>query len=151
MKPSSEVFLRQRPGCTAVRVTPRKLHGAVSKQCFQNCFALCNAKPQRYTLRSGWLVGDDLGALGTIFIPHYWVFNSKTDKHLDPTPRAPGDVQDYEYLLDMDILRQITPAHVLPVPLRLNADQRFEAIVPQGVGPVLESMDIAYLFTLHDA
>ena len=110
--------------------------------------ALCLAKPQRYTLRSGWLVGPDLKHLGTVFIPHYWVFNEKTSRHLDPTPRATDDSQAYDYLQDMDILLQATAEHPLPVPVRLNGLGDLEALVRGDTWQALQVLSIDMLFKL---
>ena len=103
--------------------------------------ALCLAKTQRYTLRSGWLVGPDLKHLGTVFIPHYWVFNEKTHRHLDPTPRAEGDLMSYQYLLDMDLLTHARAEHPLPTPIRLNLVGDFEAFVHGEHWQALEALE----------
>ena len=131
MKQAIARFCGVRPGCTLVKVSPLKRLSARANQCFENAMALCLAKPQRYTLRSGWLVGPDLSHLGTAFIPHYWVFNEKTGRHLDPTPRAEGDLMSYQYLLDMELLSHASAEQALPAPVRLNLLGDFE-VFTQG-------------------
>jgi len=148
MKQAILRFCGLRPGCTPVQVSPLKRLGARANQCFDNAMALCMAKTTRYTLRSGWLVGPDLKHLGTVFIPHYWVFNEKTGRHLDPTPRAEGDLMSYEYLLDMDLLQHASAEHPLPVPIRLNLLGDFEAFVGGEQWQALESLATQVLFNL---
>jgi hypothetical protein len=141
-------FCGVRPGCTLVRVSPLKQLAARANQCFDNTMTLCLAKPQRYTLRSGWLVGPDLKHLGTVFIPHYWVFNEKTMRHLDPTPRAEGDRMSYQYLLDMDLLAHASAEHPLPPALRLNLVGDFEVFMQSGRWQALENLGTQLLFEL---
>lgn len=141
-------FCDERPGCSLVTVTPSKQLSARANQCFENAMALCLAKPQRYTLRSGWMVGPDLSHLGTAFIPHYWVFNEKTGRHLDPTPRAEGDVMSYQYLLDMDLLRHASAAQALPAPVRLNLLGDFEVFTHSDRWQALETLSTQLLFDL---
>lgn len=141
-------FCGLRPGCTLVSVTPLQRLSARANQCFDNAMALCLAKSQRYTLRSGWLVGPDLKHLGTVFIPHYWVFNEKTLRHLDPTPRAAGDLMHYQYLLDMDLLNHASAEQPLPPPVRLNPVGDFEAFMQDGHWQALETLGTQLLFDL---
>ena len=148
MKQAILRFCGLRPSCTSVSVTPLKRLSARANQCFENAMALCLAKSRRYTLRSGWLVGPDLKHLGTVFIPHYWVFNEKTLRHLDPTPRAPGDLMHYEYLLDMELLNHASADQPLPTPVRLNLVGDFEAFVPGGQWQALETLGTQLLFDL---
>jgi hypothetical protein len=96
MTQAIQTFLRLRPSCKQVLVTAQARLSAHANRCFDNSMAVCLANSHRYTLRSGWLVGPDLKHLGTVFIPHDWVFNEKTLRHLDPTPRADGDLMHYE-------------------------------------------------------
>ena len=151
MKQAILRFCDARPGCTLVRVSPMKRLTARANQCFENAMALCVAKSQRYTLRSGWLVGPDLNHLGAAFIPHYWVFNEKTGRHLDPTPRAEGDLMSYQYLLDMDLLSHASAEQPVPAAVRLNLLGDFE-VFTQGEHWVamerLETLSTQLLFDL---
>ena len=61
MKQAILRFYDARPGCKLVTVSPMKRLTARANQCFDNAMALCLAKSQRYTLRSGWLVGAPFG------------------------------------------------------------------------------------------
>ena len=148
MKQAIQTFLGLRPSCKPVAVGLQPWLSAQANRCFENSMALCLAKSQRYTLRSGWLVGENLKHLGTVFIPHYWVFNEKTLRHLDPTPRALDDHQAYDYLQDMDILLQATAEHPLPVPVRLNALGDFEVLVRGDTWQAMQVLGTEILFQL---
>ena len=148
MTQAIQTFLRLRPSCKQVLVTAQAQLSAHANRCFDNSMALCLANSQRYTLRSGWLAGENMKHLGTVFIPHYWVFNEKTSRHLDPTPRAPDDSQAYDYLQDMEILLQATAEHPLPVPVRLNALGDLEALVRGDTWQALQVLSTDMLFKL---
>jgi hypothetical protein len=83
-----------------------------------------------------------------VFIPHYWVFNEKTLRHLDPTPRASGDLMHYEYLLDMALLNHASAEQPLPAPVRLNLVGDFEAFMQDGQWQALETLGTQLLFEL---
>ena len=150
MKQAISRFCGVRPACTLVSVTPMQQLSARANQCFENAMALCLAKSRRYTLRSGWLVGPDLKHLGTVFIPHYWVFNEKTGHHLDPTPRAEGDLMSYQYLLDMDLLSHASAEQALPAPLRLNLLGDFEVFTQGQRWEAMESLETMSTQLLFD-
>ena len=148
MKQAILRFCDARPGCKLVTVSPMKRLTARANQCFDNAMALCLAKSQRYTLRSGWLVGLDLNHLGAAFIPHYWVFNEKTGRHLDPTPRADGDLMSYQYLLDMDLLSHASAEQPVPAAVRLNLLGDFEVFSLDERWVAVETLSTQLLFDL---
>ena len=100
------------------------------------------------TRRSGWLVGPDLNHLGAAFIPHYWVFNEKTGRHLDPTPRADGDLMSYQYLLDMDLLSHASAEQPVPAAVRLNLLGDFEVFSLDERWVAVETLSTQLLFDL---
>ena len=148
MKQAILRFYDARPGCKLVTVSPMKRLTARANQCFDNAMALCLAKSQRYTLRSGWLVGPDLNHLGAAFSPHYWVFNEKTGRHLDPTPRADGDLMSYQYLLDMDLLSHASAEQPVPAAVRLNLLGEFEVFSLDERWVAVETLSTQLLFDL---
>ena len=148
MKQAILRFYDARPGCKLVTVSPMKRLTARANQCFDNAMALCLAKSQRYTLRSGWLVGPDLNHLGAAFIPHYWVFNEKTGRHLDPTPRTDGDLMSYQYLLDMNLLSHASAEQPVPAAVRLNLLGDFEVFSLDERWVAVETLSTQLLFDL---
>jgi hypothetical protein len=103
MKKATREFLKARSGTFLVQVTKVNFAGALPNFCGVNASNFCKTDP-KYSLVSGWMVGDDCGQNGTALIAHYFVLDNSTSKYYDPTPSHPADNQTYEYVVDMDIL-----------------------------------------------
>ena len=103
MKKATSEFLNARSGTSLVQVTKVNFAGALPNFCGVNAHNFCNTDP-KYSLVSGWMVGDYFGEQGTALIAHYFALDNSTGKYYDPTPSHPQDNQTYEYVVDMDIL-----------------------------------------------
>ncbi|MBU3738071.1 MAG: hypothetical protein FGM55_03850 [Rhodoferax sp.] len=148
MKPASARFLRQRPDCRVVEVARLQVAWAAPNACVGNSALLQAMDPEVWSVQAGWMVGDDFGELGTVFVPHYWVVDTRTGQAADPTPRAAGDHQAYDYLLDPEMLRYASRDHPLPAPFWLDAQGDFVVMVHGGRFERLMALSTAYLYTL---
>ena len=79
--------------------------------------------------------------------PHFWVVNPQR-QHFDVTPRNSNDTQSYEYVSDFNIAQHVTKDVQLPVPLKLNQNGKFAALLNDGSFELIEKIDYEHLFSL---
>jgi hypothetical protein len=145
MKVVTKKFIELRSDCALVDVVKIKQRGAKPNNCFFNSLKL-SSKDKKYRLQSGWLVGDDFGNFGTMFIAHYWVIDTTTNIEYDPTPKNLNDYQIYEYIYDPLIFKKSTPKNYMPFPLRLLPNNQFQIAVGNEVYKDITSIDLDELF-----
>ena len=124
-----------------VKVQRLALDYTKPNECFDNAMKFLDRNDEYY-LRSGWLVGEYWGASGTGIMPHYWVYDAKTQTHYDVTPIE--DKQTYEYILDTNIVDSVSDELkiAIPVSVKLYSDGRLSARV--GVGKYLKLERLVY-------
>ena len=149
MKKATREFLKVRRGASHVVVRRIEYAGTSPNSCYQNACLLADTNADDLIVVCGWLIGDFLGKSGTSIIPHYWVLNEKTLEYFDPTPRPKNDFQKYEYVDDFDIMKFGSTKSILPPPLRLLEDGRFQVMVDVGVFKDLEIVDVQKLYDLN--
>ncbi|MCE7506972.1 hypothetical protein LZG75_12105 [Polynucleobacter sp. IMCC30063] len=131
MKKAVERFLKERKDCQLVEVTLKNYKGGKFGDCWQNTLKYIERDKSRYSEICGWLVGEDYGKSGTIFIAHFWVFDKLKNIHIDITPRAEQDNQTYEYISDSTVIIEMrniyrkTERFSFPPPILLMGDDNF--------------------------
>ena len=125
------ILSRRNEDAKLVKVQSFAFSGAMPNKCFHNCLEFLKANKD-FDLRSGWLVGEYLGANGTAIIPHYWVYERATKSDFDIT--LIDDVQTLEYVLDMKIHETIdlSSGVVIPVSLKMKDDGTLLARMGSG-------------------
>ena len=96
------------------QVKVEQIGGWKPKDCFNNSveFAAKNKERDRYTIVSGWLVGEFIeGANGTPIIQHYWNYDTKKKRYIDVTSNA-GAKQTYCYVVDTDLAAYSQQPHI---------------------------------------
>jgi hypothetical protein len=97
MKEATRVLVNwiNKKSVKAVDVKLLKFDDAKPNYCFKNMNLFLD-NYENWSMHSGWLVSDLLGARGTAIIPHYWVVNADRE-HFDV--RAPFEVvRPYSYV-----------------------------------------------------
>lgn len=152
MKKATRQFLKQRPKAEYVKVTEIEVKGALANHCFENALNYISTNETELTLVCGWMVGDYFGVRGTPIIPHYWVFNVKTNQHFDPTPKPKNNIQTFEYVMDLDILIYGKNDAFIPLSLKLLDNEVWQARNKQGTGYIdLDKVDVRQLYELSCA
>jgi hypothetical protein len=126
---------------TLVKVQRLALDYTKPNECFQNANKFLDRNEEFY-LRSGWLVGEYWGESGTAIMPHYWVYDAKTNSDYDVTPIDDG--QTYEYILDTNIVDSVSDELkiTVPVAVKLYSDGQLSARV--GVGKYVKLNRFVY-------
>jgi hypothetical protein len=152
MKKATRLFLKQRPNAEYVMVEEVKLDGTLNNHCYQNAEKLANTNETDLIIVSGWMVGDYYGERGTPIIAHYWVFNQKTHKYYDQTPKPLNHTQKYDYVEDFDIFKYGSNESYLPLSLRLLSNGKWQARNEQGTDYIdLDEIDVEELYKLRNA
>lgn len=151
MRKATRILLSHRPQSNLVSVIPVDLNGAKLNYCYQNAFALANSNQNDMCVVSGWLVGEFWNEHGTAIIPHYWVYNEKSKKYLDPTPKNPNDFQMYEYVIDIDIFRYARKNTTLPFPMRILEDGKVQVRQANGIFIDISKVDVEELYSMCEA
>ena len=150
MKKATRLFLKQRPDAEYVIVEEVKLDGAITNHCYQNSQKLAETNETDLTIVSGWMVGDYYGVRGTPIVPHYWVFNEKTNLYYDPTPKPENNLQNFDYVKDLDIFRYGSVDAYLPLALKLLSNGKWQARNLLGTGYIdLDKVDVEQLYKLR--
>lgn len=147
MKEATDKLLSLRPTSTHVEVKPKKYKAGKPNLCFQNA-AIYAATRDGYEIVSGWMIGDYVSGFGTILVPHYWLLHESSGEYFDTTPRASGDVQNYEYVVDMEIYRHVTQTSYIPPSVVLRENGAIQARIDMGKFVDLKNIDIPQLFNL---
>ena len=147
MKNATALLLALRPSASVVEVKPKKYKAGKENLCFQNA-AIFAATREGYELVSGWMVGDTEPGFGTILVPHYWVIHITSGEYFDTTPRAAGDDQNYEYVVDMDIYKYVTQTSYIPPAVILREDGSIQARMKTRHYVDLQRIDILELYKL---
>lgn len=147
MKDATEILLSLRPNSEFVQAQPKKYRGAKLNKCFNNA-AFFSANNKEYSIVSGWLVGDNFHQLGTIFVPHYWLIHTPSGNYFDTSPTAIEDIQEYEYVKDMDIFRHVTRTSYVPPPVILKEDGKLQVRLSESQFVDVKCIDIEHLFSL---
>ena len=151
MKKATRELLKARPGANFVLVESFELTDTLANHFYQNAVKLAETNEADLLVVSGWLVGDFMGERGTAIIPHYWVKNDKTKKFYDPTPKQKDDKQNYEYVEDFDIFQYGNRESILPLPLKLNNNGKWQARNALGTGYIdLDKVDVQELYDLRN-
>ena len=150
MKKATRLFLKQRPNAKYVTVEEVKLEAALANHCFQNAEKLAKTNETDLMIVSGWMVGDYYGERGTPIIPHYWVFNEKTNRYCDPTPKPDNNTQNFDYVEDFDIFKYGSKDAYLPLSLKLLSNGKWQARNELGTGYIdLDKVDVEQLYKLR--
>ncbi len=150
MKKATRLFLKQRPNAKYVTVEEVKLEAALANHCFQNAEKLSKTNEADLMIVSGWMVGDYYGERGTPIIPHYWVFNEKTNRYCDPTPKPDNNTQNFDYVEDFDIFKYGSKDAYLPLSLKLLSNGKWQARNELGTGYIdLDKVDVEELYKLR--
>jgi hypothetical protein len=147
MKEATKILLSLRPNSEFVQAQPKKQRGAKLNKCFNNA-ALFSANNKEYSVVSGWLVGDNFHQLGTVFVPHYWLIHTPSGSYFDTSPTAIEDIQDYEYVKDMDIYRYLNRTSYVPPPVILREDGSLQVRLSESHFVDVTSIDIEHLYSL---
>jgi len=147
MKEATKILLSLRPNSEFVHAQAKKQRSAKLNKCFNNA-ALFSANNKEYSIVSGWLIGDNFHQLGTVFIPHYWLIHTPSGNYFDTSPTAIKDIQEYEYVKDMDIYRQVTRTSYVPPPVILREDGKLQVRLSETHLVDVNSIDIEHLFSL---
>jgi len=152
MKKATRQFLKQRPKAEYVKVIEIEVKGALANHCFENALKYISSNEADLTLVCGWMVGDYFGIRGTAIIPHYWVFNEKTNQHFDLTPKPKNNIQTFEYVMDLDIIIYGKNDAYIPLSLKLLDNEVWQARNKQGTGYIeLDKVDVRQLYELSCA
>ena len=147
MKKATRILLKHRPKAQFITVENVILEGALANHCYQNAVKFADMNEKDLLVVSGWLVGDFFGERGTAVIPHYFVANEKTRKYYEPTPF--NDRQNYEYVLDIEIMTLRNGKAILPLPLKITANGLLQARSDDGKRYIdLHAIDITELYRL---
>ena len=132
-----------------VNVKPLDFDEAQGNHYYQNAMKFLD-KNENWVLRSGWIVGEFFGDNGTAVMPHYWVFNPIEKCDYDVTPLE--DNQSFEYVVDLEIARNIDEKRTLSVPvsLKIKADGRLLARIGENKFLPLKSINHKTLYDLVD-
>ena len=150
MKKATRLFLKQRPDAEYVIVEEVKLDGAIANHCYQNAQKLAETNETDLMIISGWMVGDYYGERGTPIIPHYWVLNEKTNLYYDPTPKPENNLQNFDYVKDLDIFKYGSMDAYLPLSLKLLSNGQWQARNELGTGYIdLDKVDVEELYKLR--
>ena len=147
MKEATKILLSLRPNSEFIEAQPKKYRGAKLNKCFNNA-ALYSASNKEYSIVSGWLVGDNFHQLGTVFVPHYWLIHIPSGNYFDTSPTAIEDIQEYEYVKDMDIYRYLTRTSYVPPPVILREDGNLQVRISETQFLDVNSIDIEHLYSL---
>lgn len=147
MKDTTKKLLSLRANTKLVQVEPKKFRGAKLNKCFQNAAFYCAANKE-YSIISGWLVGDNFDRLGTVLVPHYWLIHEPSGFYYDTSPSSPADIQEYEYVIDMEIYFKANEKSYVPPPVFLKQDGSLCTRLQNGVIVTLETIDIQKLYDL---
>ena len=147
MKAATKLLLKLRKNAEHVVVSHKKYRAAKLNKCFQNA-AFYSAANKEVEIVSGWLVGDDYLDLGTVFVPHYWLRHKPTAFYYDTSPSATEDIQNYEYVLDMDIYRFANQTSYVPPPVIVRENGLFEVRVADSNFVSIKSIDVENLYSL---
>ena len=147
MKDATKLLLSLRPDSELIEARPKKYRGAKLNKCFQNA-AHFSANKKEYSIVSGWLVGDKFDRVGTIFVPHYWLFHAPTGAYFDTSPTAIHDIQDFDYVKDMDIMKFLTRTSYIPPPVLLRPDGRLKVRISESNLVDIDHIDVQYLYSL---
>ena len=149
MKKATRLFIQKIFKAKRVFVKRIEFEGCLPNRCYQNANKMAPLYDSEFEIVSGWMVGDDLGERGTAIIPHYWVFNKKTQEYFDPTPISDENLQSFEYVLDFDILTCSIGNYILPLSLKLTNDGKFKARSNDGTHYIdLDNLDVKHLYRL---
>lgn len=152
MKKATRLFLKQRPDAKHVYVEVVKFDGALANHCYQNAQKLVETNEAELMLICGWIIGDYHGERGTPIIPHYWVFNEQMNRYYDPTPKPEKNIQEYDYVIDLDILRYGSTNANLPLALKLLNNGKWQARNLLGTGYIdLDKVDVEQLYKLRNS
>ena len=120
---------------------------AIANDCYSNTMEFIRRNGEQFVMASGWLIGDYVNEVGTALIPHYWVVNSATNMHLDPTPLVADD--KFEYVFDYGIATvglEYKCAVPLPLLIRQNGDFKVRLKADEYID--FDDFDLNYLFQL---
>jgi len=121
MKKATRIFLKLNPKARYVVAERVSIDQTQPNECYRNAEKLADTNEAELLVVSGWLVGDYFGERGTAIIPHYFVFNEKTKKYYDPTPRNDDDFQTYDYVEDIQIFLNGNGKAILPLSLNITS------------------------------
>jgi hypothetical protein len=147
MKAATKLLLTLREKAEHVVVLHKKYRAAKLNKCFQNA-AFYSAANKDFEVVSGWLVGDNYLDLGTVFVPHYWLRHKTANVYYDTSPSAPNDIQNYEYVLDMDIYRFANQKSYVPPPVIVRANGLLEVRVDDSNFVSIKSINVENLYSL---
>jgi hypothetical protein len=147
MKPQTQKLLSLRTNSLFVEVKPLKYRAGKPNMCFQNA-SIYEATRDGYEVVSGWMIGDLTKNFGAICVPHYWLKHLESDEYFDPTPRAVGDEQNYEYIVDMDIYKHVTRTSYIPPPVVIREDGSIQARLGMNRYINLNKIEILELYML---
>lgn len=147
MKKATRLLLSQigTDTCKPVKVASIVYSKSKANDCYNNAMRLIDENGERYVLASGWLVGDFISQQGTAVIPHFWVIDTTTSVHLDPTPLLAND--NFEYVYDLKVAEAgLTYKHIVPLPLLINQNGIFKIRLNADQYIDFDKFDIDYLF-----
>lgn len=151
MKKATRIFLKLNPKARYVVVQPVSIDETHANDCYRNAEKLADTNEADLLVVSGWLVGDYFGEKGTAIIPHYFVFNEKTKKYYDPTPRNQDDFQTYDYVVDIQIMSNANEKAILPLPLKITSEGLVKARSSKGENYIdLDEINVAQLYALRE-
>jgi hypothetical protein len=147
MKAATKFLLTLRENAEHVVVLHKKYRAAKVNRCFQNA-AFFSAANKEFKVVSGWLVGDDYLDSGIVFVPHYFLIHKPSGIYYDTSPTAPDDIQNYEYVLDMDIYRFASRTSYVPPPVILRKNGLLEVRIAESNFVSVPEIDIEKLYAL---
>ena len=115
--------------------------------CFQNA-ATYSANKNEYSIVSGWKVGDFFASVGTILVPHYWLIHDETGIYYDTSPNHPDDNQNYEYVVDMDIYKNVTRTSYIPPAVLVTEGGLLQARLGEKRFYEIDKIDVVELYSL---
>jgi hypothetical protein len=147
MKKASRILINNRNGCNFASVEYLYYDKAKVNDCYNNVIRYLDDHGNKFVLASGWLVGDFVSDIGTAIIPHYWIVDSLSRKHYDPTPLA--SIEKFDYIYDLKIAELGHEYKCLvPLPLLLTADGNFKIRVDADSYIDLNNLELHHLFEI---
>ena len=86
--------------------------------------------------------------LRRFFFHHYWFIHTPSGNYFDTSPTAVEDIQEYEYVKDMDIYRHVTRTSYVPPPVILREDGNLQVRLNETQFIDVNSIDIEHLYSL---
>jgi hypothetical protein len=145
MRKSTRIFIKAIGSSGIVTVKPIFMPNAQKNRCFENALTFFRAN-KNFRIVSGWIVGEYNPDFGTEIMPHYWVQDSISRQHLDPTPFESNVNTDY--VPDMRILADAKPGCTMPAPMVINPSGVFYAAHKDMSYTEMNGVDYAFLYKI---